>query len=184
MTRITDIRVADVLERDVVTIPPSASIADAIDTLQGSGITGAPVVDEQGALVGVVSQTDIIRLARDMEHVPEAMRWGMSLADPVGATEFVADAAPGEFFAYYVTPSGGFVDVRDQIRELPADAFEGYRVEDVMTPAPFTVAPDTSLPALARLLRDRSVHRALVAEDGYLVGIVTRTDIVEAVGRS
>lgn len=48
--------------------------------------------------------------------------------------------------------------VRDQIRVIPGNAFEGYTVADIMTPAPITVEPEASLGELAGLLRDRKVH--------------------------
>ncbi len=174
------ILVADIMERDVVTIPPNASVTELIQTLEEHGIGGAPVVDEQELLVGVVSQRDVMRLAREMEQVPEAMRWGMSVAAPPKDTEYFDTGVEGEFFAYYVTPSGGFVDLRDQIRKLPADAFEGYRVEDIMSPAPHTIPPSATLRELAQLLREREIHRALVVDHRKLVGIVTTSDVLKA----
>jgi CBS domain-containing protein len=173
--------VADIMVRDVVTIPPNAPIADLIQTLDERGITGVPVVDEREILVGVVSQRDVVRLAHQMEETPEARRWGLGVTGPTAESAYLDAAPEGEFFAYYVTPTGGFVDVRDRIRDLPPDAFEGYRVEDVMTSAPFTVESGTPLAQLARFLLDRKVHRALVVDAGKLVGIVTTSDILKAV---
>jgi CBS domain-containing protein len=170
--------VKDFMQRDVVTIPPDAPISDLIRVLDRTGITGAPVVDEQDALVGVVSIRDVLRLARELSEAPEAMRWSLGTSGPVKETSFLDAPEEGEFFAYYVTPGGGFVDVRSRIRELPSDLFDGYRVEDVMTREPVTIGMDASLAELSRLLLDRKLHRALVVEGKQLVGIVTTTDVL------
>ncbi len=171
--------VREIMQTDVITIAPRASIGDLVSLLDRHGITGVPVVDETETLVGVVSMTDVLRLAREMADVPEAARWGLGAA--AGATpEALAGHPPleGEFFAYYVTPTGGYVDVSDRIRTLPDDLFEGYRVEDIMTSAPYTVEPDAAVSKLAARLLDWKVHRALVADSGQLRGIVTTTDIL------
>lgn len=176
--------VRDIVERDVATIPPNASVADLIQMLDRHGITGAPVVDKQEILVGLVSQRDIIRLASGMEHVPEAMRWGVGVGKPMEDTADLADAREGEFFAYYVTPTGRYVDAGGQIRDLPTDVFEGYRVEDIMTPAPVMIDADATLGELARLLLERKIHRALVVDSGKFIGIVTTVDVLKGVAEA
>jgi CBS domain-containing protein len=183
MTVTQDVPVRDIMEKDVITIPPSSPVSDLIQRLEASGITGVPVVDEQETLVGVVTSRDVVRLAREMGKVPEAARWGLGMRGPHPEGAFVDSPLEGEFFAYYVTPAGGFVDMRDHIRELPGNAFEGYRVEDIMTAAPVTLGPEATLAEAARLLRDKNVRRALVVSSGKLVGIVTATDILNAVAK-
>jgi CBS domain-containing protein len=173
-------RVKDLMQTEVITVSPWDSVGELIRTLEEGGISGVPVVGGDGKLEGVVSSRDVLRLARDVEEVPEAARWGLSLGATFRDEALVAPPSEGEFFAYYVTPTGGFVDVRDQIREISGNAFEGYTVADIMTPAPITVEPEASLSELAGLLRDRKVHRALVVSESKLVGIVTTTDILGA----
>ncbi len=174
-------RVQDIMQRDVLTISPEASISELIRQLEDAGISGMPVVDGDGILLGVASSRDIVRLAADMEKAPEAMRWGIGVT-PSGAQDlYLETPEEGEFYAYYVTPGGGFVDVRDRIRELPNHVFQGYTVRDLMTSVPFTIGPTATLGELAHLLRSRRVHRALVMEDGQLVGIVTTMDVLRAI---
>ena len=173
--------VRDIMERDVITVPPNASVASLLATLEEYRITGVPVVDEQEILVGVVSSRDVLRLAKDLGAVPEALRWGLSVAAPPRGSAFLDVPVEGEFFAYYVTPGGGFVDVRDSIRELSRDLFDGYQVEDIMTREPLTIRPDASLAELARLLRDKRINRALVSHSGRLVGIATTSDVLKVV---
>lgn len=173
-------RVRDIMKEDVVTAAPKSSVSELIRTLQEREIHGVPVVEDDGVLVGVVSIRDILRLAVELGEVPEAARWGLGLTS-AGRGAVLQAPVKGEFHAYYVTPSGGYVDVGDRIQEFPGDLFEGYRVEDIMTRSPITIGPDAALPELARLLLDHNIHRALVLEEDKLVGIVTATDALEAV---
>lgn len=175
-------RVQDIMVPDVVTVPPDLPVAELSSLLDRAGITGAPVVDAEGHLVGVVTVRDVMRLVRQVLEVPEAARWGIGAPLPEAWEGGALPQIPAdtEFHAYFVTPGGGFVDVRDRIRQLPATALEGYRVEDIMTRDPVTVTPRTGLDTLARLLVDRSIHRALVVEEGRLAGIVSATDVLRA----
>lgn len=170
--------VREIMQPEVITITPNAGIGELVELLDRHHITGVPVVDEQEGLVGVVSMTDVLRLAVEIAQVPEAARWGLGTTLQSEGPGLPGPSLEGEFFAYYITPAGQYVDVTDQIRSLPDDLFEGYRVEDVMTPAPHTVAPDAAVGELARRLLDWKVHRALVAEEGQLRGIVTTTDLL------
>lgn len=176
--------VRNIMERDVATIPPNASVVDLIQLLDRHGISGAPVVDNEEILVGVVSQRDIIHLASKMEQVPEAMRWEVGVRKPMEDTADLGDAPEGEFFAYYVTPTGEFVDARGHIRNLPTDVFEGYRVEDIMTPAPVMIDAAATLGELARFLLERKIHRALVVDSGKFIGIVTTVDVLKGVAEA
>lgn len=58
--RILGLRVADVMRRDVVQVPASATMREAAAALAANDVTGAPVVDEQGRCVGVISGTDFV----------------------------------------------------------------------------------------------------------------------------
>ncbi|MFW5904818.1 MAG: HPP family protein [bacterium] len=178
-------QVRDIMQPDVITIPPNASVQDLVRLLDRHRVTGMPVVDEQEILVGVVSMRDVLRLAREMRDVPEAVRWGLGTS--LEREEAALPGTPpleGEFFAYYITAEGAYVDVTDQIRSFPEDLFEGYRVEDIMTSAPHTVSPDAEVKELAERLLECGVHRALVADSGQLRGIVTTTDLVRVVAEN
>lgn len=174
-------RIRDIMEPDVITVLPQAPVSELAALLDRAGITGAPVVDEQGTLLGMITVRDVVRLARELLEVPEASRWGMGtmLPETLGIPgDLPLDA---EFFAYYVTPGGGFVDMRDQIQKLPEVAFEGYQVRDIMSANPVTVASSMLIRDAARTMLDARIHRCLVVDDGVLQGIVTATDILKMV---
>ncbi len=174
-------RIRDIMEPDVITVLPEAPVSELAALLDRAGITGAPVVDADGMLVGMITVRDVVRLSRDLLEVPEASRWGMGtlLPENLGIPgDLPLDA---EFFAYYVTPGGGFVDMRDQIRRLPDIAFDGYQVRDIMSPNPVTIASSTLIRDAARTMLDARIHRCLVVDDGVLKGIVTATDLLRTV---
>lgn len=60
---------------------------------------------------------------------------------------------------------------------------EGKTVEDLMTPRPLTVAPNTTVRQAANKMRNRSIGSLVVAEDGKLAGIVTISDLLDLLGR-
>ena len=164
-----DILVRDIMTTDVVTVGPGEPVPVLIERFVGNGITGAPVVTGSDRLVGVVSASDVLGLARhELEEseldrlIPDdvAERWGTFFLDPA--------AGP---------PEATF-------RGLTAAFFEGWTVNDIMTPATFSVRPDASLAELARFLMRTGTHRALVTQAGALLGIVSMTDIVRAVAET
>jgi len=179
---ITDeVAVRDIMNTEVITIGPDAPVSDLIRKLEKAGVSGVPVVDADEEVIGVVTSHDIFRLAGDLSSVPEATQWGLGMGLAPAGVPFVGAPLEGEFFAYYVTPDGKHVDVRESIRDLTGDVFEGYSVSEIMTPGPITIEADASLPEAARLFRDEDIRRALVVSSGKLVGIITATDIIRAV---
>jgi CBS domain-containing protein len=72
MTPLGDLRVADLMTIDPITVRMDATIERAEDLMRRNRVTGLPVVDEAGLLVGVISQTDILYL--DVPAVQELIR--------------------------------------------------------------------------------------------------------------
>jgi CBS domain-containing protein len=172
------------MQTDLITVPPDMAVAELASVLDRAGITGAPVVDTAGKLLGIVTVRDVMRLARELSEVPEAARWGLGIPMAMDATGQLDLPMEGEFFAYFVTPGGGFVDLRDRIRQLPEGAFGGYEVRDVMSTDPVAVGSSLKVTELARVLVEQRIHRALVVDQGKLVGIVTATDVLRSVAGS
>jgi CBS domain-containing protein len=127
--------VADLMQREPISIGPDASVGDLIRSFRDHGVGGMPVVDERGRLLGIVSSTDLLWLA-----VEERTGSGF--------------LAPGT--------------LRD------------CTVREIMTPDVFGVAPDTSMAELRRFFARTGVHRALVLEEGRLVGIVSLSDVLDS----
>lgn len=142
----------DLMSRDVVTIFRGMSLRAAAHLLSESHLSGAPVVDESGQCIGVLSTTDF-------------MHW-------VGYGER-ATSTPAYFNPGCVHSAWQVVDVES----LPMDEVGSY-----MTADPVTVPPRTALPELARKMIDAHIHRIIVVDARRLpIGIVSSTDILAAV---
>jgi CBS domain-containing protein len=145
---------ADVMQTAMVTVSPN----DPLHTVQRlffeEGIHGAPVVDEEGKLQGIITSTDILRAAAEAHEVPSPEP-ARTFDDP----DFVHGAwgmAPEDF------------------KERLQDTI----VADFMTEHLVQVAPDTSVGQIARTLRENEVHRVLVVDRNRLCGIVSAFDLV------
>jgi CBS domain-containing protein len=98
---VTDLRVADLMTIDPITVPVDASIEEAEELLRRFHISGLPVTDADGRLVGVISQTDLLYLAAPtvqalIRHRPSGIRVGEVMSTPpvtIDTSESVRDAA-------------------------------------------------------------------------------------------
>lgn len=148
----TELKAKDVMTADPVCVGLSASIRELARIFEEHEISGAPVIDHQGKVVGVVSKTDLIRrCAEGTDDIPPA-------------------------YLFEVLSEQGDEDETSQVMPEPLVC-----VEDFMTEDPLMVAPDVSARAVARLMFDKRIHRVIVADDGkYPIGIITSMDLLGA----
>jgi CBS-domain-containing membrane protein len=143
---------ADLMSRDVVMVPRAMSLRAAAHLLSATKVTGAPVVDETGRCVGVLSATDFMRW----------VGYGERGASRPGCSD------PGCFHSAWQV-----VNVED----LPTDEVDAY-----MTADPVTVPPSTPIAELARGMIDAHIHRIIVVDTQCRpIGVVSSTDILAAV---
>ncbi|MBD1938198.1 CBS domain-containing protein [Microcoleus sp. FACHB-68] len=148
--------VADVMSRDLIIVRPETPLQEAIEILAERRISGLPVVDETGKLVGILSETDL--MVRATGTTPPAY---IMLLDSV---------------IYLKNPA---THERDLHKAL------GQTVGEVMSQNPITITPDKSLTDAARQIHDRKIHRLPVLDaNGHLIGILTRGDIVREMAAS
>jgi CBS domain-containing protein len=144
--------VADVMSRNPIVVRPETPLNEAIHILAEQRISGLPVVDEAGTLVGIVSETDLM--------------WQETGVTPPAYIMFLDSVIFLKNPAQYE---------RDLHKAL------GQTVGEVMSRDPVTVAPDKLLRDAAQMMHDRNVHRLpVVDETGNVIGILTRGDIVRA----
>lgn len=158
MTTLTQLQSAsDLMTRDVLTVQADWPLRWLADFLLQHGISGAPVVDNEGHLLGVVSHTDLIR------H------------EDLAGRERPHDALP----AYYQT----LLDRYDE-EDLTSFRFEetnDTRVRDIMTPSIFQVTPNTPAQEIAEIMLRGQIHRLFVTEAQQVIGIVTAMDLLQVV---
>lgn len=132
---------------------------DAVMLMRTHNVSGLPVIDSSGEVVGVLSQKDVARVVAGSSRFPEIT--GLLDVLMVGLTDPPAAALP-------------------RMREL----LEETRVREVMSSPPFVIRPDAPLELAAEVMRDNSINRLPVVQGRRLVGVVTRNDLVHAMIRS
>lgn len=171
--------VRDIMNSAVVTVSPDTTVRQLARLLADEEISGAPVVDDAGSLQGVVSATDVVRLAAEDADVHLASSAFSSaraaVRDPDEDEE--PDPDPYGFFLPEDSPVSG-ESILDQFPETELDT---VTVADIMTPVTFSVAPGDTVRELADFLVRGRIHRAVVLEDDRLLGIVTSGDVLRAV---
>lgn len=146
--------VKDLMNPDIMTVADEMTTDELARYLTEREISGAPVVDSQGHLIGVVSMTDI----------------GRHMADP----EFGAPDNGGFYGA-------GASDVT--LEDLGQRYVEqrAATVRDVMTPVIHQVPVTASVVDAARIMVDQHIHRLIVTQDKEPVGILTSMDVLKMV---
>ena len=148
--------VEDVMTREPFTTRESATLLSASRTLRRRHISGLPVVDSQDRVVGVLSERDVVR--------------ELHRASGVGTLRGVIDLVlAGE-------RAGPHNLLRDCLRHL-----ERTPVSAAMARRLIVVEPSATLGEAAHLMRQHGVNRLPVTDEGKLVGIVTRQDLVDVV---
>jgi len=150
------LRARDVMQRAFVSVAPHTPILSVHRMFVELRIHGAPVLDSHGEVVGVVSTLDLLRAIRT-ELEPGRL--------PSASTYFWDEA----------TQSIGHTEVPE------GDALWRLIVRDAMSKSVISVAPDTSIGVVARVMFDQHVHRVLVMQHGKLLGIVSTFDLLSAV---
>ncbi|AEN04499.1 CBS domain-containing protein [Halolamina sp.] len=152
-------KAADVMTTDVETVSPDDDVSKVLGRLAKVPYSGFPVV-EDGDVVGIITEGDLV----DLFEVEDRVLW-----IPIGLPPFV------DTLTYAVDVSWDNLDLG---LDLAAHADDPIR--DLMTIDVETVGPDASLDDLLVLLanRDEDINRVPVLEDGALVGIITRQDLL------
>lgn len=172
--------VRDVMSASVVTVSPDTTVRQLARLLADEEISGVPVVNDGGALVGVVSATDVVRFAAENAdvHVASAALLPSDRATfPDPSADEEPDPDPYGFFLPEDSPFGG-ERLLDQFTESELDS---ALVSEIMTAVAFSVGPDDSLKELAEFLVRGRIHRAVVVEGDRLCGIVSSADVLRAV---
>jgi CBS domain-containing protein len=151
----------DIMTTDVEVVAPDAEVSDVLTRLARAEFNGYPVV-EDGRLVGIVTQTDLVHIFQPSDR---------TLWIPVGFPPFL------ESLEYAIDLSWSELDTGiDLVKNA------GKPIRKVMTADVVTVEPDTDLDAILDILADdeRDINRLPVVEGDELVGIIARQDVIRA----
>lgn len=151
--------VQDIMSNNLITLRPGASLREAAKLFESRKISGAPVVDEEGVIVGVVTKTDLTWARATGDSLVDLFYQG--LID----WERSEDLLDQEYQPY----SGGAYE-DEQLDEL--------RVSDVMNSTVFSVHQKASLKEAAQKMIDERIHRLVVTNGEAFVGMVSTTDFL------
>lgn len=151
MPRSTPVR--SVMTTDVLTFGPDEAIGDATRRLLERGVDGGPVVADDGRVVGMLTTDDLLVQETRLHYPTVISLFGAYLELPSSHRQFEDD-------------------LRRAVGATVGEVMEGDEI--------VTCGPDDSLERAATLMHEHHVSRLPVIEDGALVGIIGRTDIIRA----
>lgn len=177
MITLDRVTAADLMQTNLVTVTPETTVRALTRLLSDHQISGAPVVDSAGRILGVVSSTDVLRLAADDTD------FRIGAFPPLGLSNETDEASGDDEqdLVAYFTAMDATVVAPDGIDWIDGGTFDERTVEDIMTPVHFSVRSDASLTELAELMVRGRIHRTLVVDEGDLRGIVTSFDVLKVV---
>ena len=141
---------ADVMTHPIISVRPETLVADAIRLMVRHEVSGLPVLDRGGKLVGIVTEGDFLRRA-ELGTERKRRRWVEVLVGPSRLAE-----------EYVQTHAG--------------------KVADVMTRDVVTVGPEVELDEIVAAMERHRIKRIPVVQDGRIVGIVSRANLLRAFG--
>jgi CBS domain-containing protein len=157
------ISVQDAMQKEVITLRRVEKIEEAARILRNNKISGAPVVDEDNKMIGIVSEGDIMRLLEF--HTPNL---NLILPSPLDLIEL-----PIRMKAEYDEISAGLKKASLVI------------IQEIMTKKVITITPEKSISDAAEQMDNHKVKRLPVLDEkGDLIGIITRGDIIGALVKS
>jgi CBS domain-containing protein len=141
----------DIMTRDVVAVTTGTSIRELAEIMTHHRIGSVPVVDDTGALVGIVTESDLIEQDKNF-HIPTVI----SLFD----------------WVIYLESEKKF--------EKELKRMTGQTVGDIYTKDVVIVEPTTTVHEIADIMCDKKIHSLPVVDEGKLVGIVSRIDLIRS----
>jgi CBS domain-containing protein len=139
----------DIMETDIISVSPGTEVIQAARLLLEHHINGVPVIDEDGVLVGILCQSDLVAQQKKVP-IPSLFTF---------LDGFIATSS--------------LRNIEKELRKIAA-----ITVEEAMTPNPVTVGPETRIETVAELMVDNNFHTLPVVEDGKLIGIIGKEDIL------
>jgi len=135
---------------EVITINPEADITEAVKILLDKGVNGLPVVDSTGQLVGILCQSDLVRMQKSL---------------PIPSLFTLLDG---------FVPMSSSALLEAEVRRIAAS-----KVSDAMSAKVVTIGPDMTIDEIAALMVDKKFHTLPVTNKGRLLGVVGKKDVIK-----
>ena len=154
--------VDDMMTREVKLLNPDQTISDAVLEMAKHGISGAPVVDKNDQLVGIITENDILNALKNTGKKQLEMVYpSLSMV------------------------SVTFIETMEEKETIEAfKEIANTKVSDIMTKGVTTVQSGSKLALIVNLIILKGVNRIPVMDGGKVIGIVSRTDIIQGLAKS
>jgi CBS-domain-containing membrane protein len=139
----------EIMTREVIAVGPEMEVIELANLFWEKRISGAPVVDQAGKLLGVVTESDLIDQSKNV-HIPKVI----TILDSMIFLENPAK-------------------LDKEIKKMT-----GTRVKDIYSDKVVTVSEDTPMSEIATIMSDRSLHTLPVIDGEKLVGVIGKGDII------
>ncbi|WP_419779613.1 CBS domain-containing protein [Maridesulfovibrio sp.] len=148
------LKAKDIMTSGALTLEPDSDVATAAKLMLEKHLNGLPVVDRSGKLIGVLCQSDLVAQQKSI-------------------------SMPSLF-----TILDGFISFSsNEDMEREVNKIAATKVEHAMTPDPVTIGPDTGIEKIADLMVERKFYTLPVVEDGKLVGVVGKEDVLKVLAK-
>lgn len=144
----------DIMTREVITVGPDLPVKELAALLLSHRIGGAPVVDAEQKLLGVVTENDLIDQGKNV-HIPTVI----SILDS---------------FVFLENPN----KMDQEIKKMT-----GRTVRDICASEMVTVSEETPLCDIATIMSEKKIHTLPVMAGGVLVGVIGKTDLIRAIAQ-
>nr|WP_320190057.1 CBS domain-containing protein [uncultured Desulfobacter sp.] len=145
----------DIMEKEVISITPETDISRAVELLLNNHINGVPVVDGEGKLKGILCQSDLIFQQKTISLPPILT------------------------FLDGIIPLSSSKKLEQEMKKIAAGT-----VAQAMVTDPVTVAPDTLVSDIAAMMVEKHFHTIPVVQDGKVVGVVGKEDVLRTLIKS
>lgn len=141
----------DIMTPEVITVRLDTTVNELAEILWKNRISGAPVLDDEGKVISVVTESDLIDQSKKV-HIPTMI----SLLDSV---IFLESSKKTE----------------EEIKKMA-----GNTVQDICAKKLVSVSSDTGLDEIATIMAEKKVHTLPVMQDEKLVGVIGKSDIIRS----
>jgi CBS domain-containing protein len=145
------LKAKDIMTKQVITVNPDTSIDEFAGLLIKHNISGAPIVDEKGHVIGIVTENDLIR-KKSRLHIPTIMRLFDAFI-PLGTSR-----------------------LEEEIKRLAAST-----VDDICTANVITIDTDATIEDIATIMSEKNIHLLPVLHKGKLTGIIGKRDLIKGI---
>ena len=145
------LKAKDIMTKDIITVKPATTIEDLARILIKHQISGTPVVDEDGNLIGIVTENDLISKNKKL-HIPTILRLFDAFI-PLGTSR-----------------------LEEEIKRMAA-----FTVGEICTRNVVTCDEDMSIEDVATMMTEKKIHLLPVLKDRRLVGIIGKKDLIKGI---